>query len=110
MSNRPGTLAWRTWRDHNNSVTIHTAPTAFPDESWDWNKYRDVAIKLNEAKTVLSKSEAPSGEQPGVVYGRKQVRGYDRILQRLHQSGGNYVDPKDDRKCVLDAANAMRAL
>ena len=93
-----------------NKLLFQRKGVAFPDESWDWEKYRDAALKLNEAKPVLSKTETPSGEQQGVVFGRKQVRGYDRLLQRLHQSGANYVDPKDDRKCALDAPNAMRAL
>ena len=67
-----------------------------PDETWDWNKYRDAAIKLNDPQNG--------------VFGRRQVRGYDRILQRLHQAGGHYVDPKDDKKCVLDSPQAMQAL
>jgi multiple sugar transport system substrate-binding protein len=93
-----------------NKLIFQRKGVALPNDTWDWEKYRDAALKLNEAKPVLSKTEAPSGEQQGVVFGRKQVRGYDRLLQRLHQSGGNYVDPKDDRKCALDSPNALRAL
>jgi multiple sugar transport system substrate-binding protein len=82
----------------------------FPDDGWDWARYRDAAIKLNEAKPDFSPDGARGGEAQPVVFGLRQVRTYDRIQQRLHQSGGHYVDPKDDRRCVLETPNALRAL
>jgi multiple sugar transport system substrate-binding protein len=93
-----------------NKTVFQRKGVPFPDDTWDWNKYREAAIKLNEAKVQLNKSEAQAPEPQHVAFGRKQVRGYDRILQRLHQSGGHYVDPKDDRRAALDAPETLRAL
>ncbi|HEX2184565.1 MAG TPA: extracellular solute-binding protein, partial [Chloroflexota bacterium] len=33
-----------------------------------------------------------------------------RTQQRLHQAGARYVDPRDNRKCVVDSPAALRAL
>jgi multiple sugar transport system substrate-binding protein len=79
-----------------NKVLFQKKGVPFPDDTWDWNKYREMSIKLNDPQNG--------------VYGRRQIRGYDRILQRLHQAGAHYVDPKDDRKAVFDTPEALQAL
>jgi multiple sugar transport system substrate-binding protein len=79
-----------------NKVLFRRKGIAPPDESWDWTTYRDASVKLND---------------PGAgVYGRRQVRGLDRLSPRLHQSGGNWVDPQDTTKAAFDRPEAMQAL
>lgn len=68
----------------------------FPDETWDWTKYREVATRLTD----------PGRNQ----YGRRLIVGYDRTLQRLHQNGATWVDPKDDTRAAFDTPRALEAL
>jgi multiple sugar transport system substrate-binding protein len=79
-----------------NKDTFQKAGVPFPDDTWDWNKYREAATRLTKA-----------GEN---VYGRRLIVGYDRTMQRLHSNGGNWVDPKDDTKPVFDQPKAVEAL
>ncbi|HEU5316890.1 MAG TPA: extracellular solute-binding protein [Chloroflexota bacterium] len=91
-----------------NKTLFQKKGVAAPDASWDWNKYREAAVRLQDPARPADPS---MGNQPGAfVYGRRQVRGYDRVMQRIHQAGGSYVDPKDDRVCVLDSPAALQAL
>jgi multiple sugar transport system substrate-binding protein len=68
----------------------------FPDETWDWNKYREMSVRLTK-----------SAEN---VYGRRLITSYDRTMQRIHSNGGNWVDPKDDTKPAFDQPKAVEAL
>ena len=79
-----------------NKTLFQKKGVAFPDDTWDWNKYRDAAVKLTD----------PTNH----VYGRRQIRGIDRLMQRVHQAGGTWVDPNDDTKPAFDSAATLQAL
>jgi multiple sugar transport system substrate-binding protein len=79
-----------------NKDTFQRAGIPFPDATWDWNKYREVATKLTKAS---------DGK-----YGRRLITSYDRTMQRIHSNGGNWVDPKDDTKAAFDQPKALEAL
>jgi multiple sugar transport system substrate-binding protein len=66
-----------------------------PDDSWDWAKYRDAAIRLTE---VENKKWARADVGPGSMY------------RRFHQNGANAVDPKDDKVAVFNSPKAIEAL
>ncbi len=96
-----------------NKTVFQRKGVALPDASWDWTKYRDAAIKLQDQTRPTAGGDSQTGQGNQVAsftFGRRQVRGYDRVMQRIHQAGGNYVDPKDDKKCVLDTPQALQAL
>ncbi|HEV2125289.1 MAG TPA: extracellular solute-binding protein [Chloroflexota bacterium] len=65
---------------------------AFPDGSWDWNKYRDLSLKLTDI--------------PNNRWGRVQAQN----LLLMRQNGGHMVDPKDDRKAAFDSAASIEAM
>jgi multiple sugar transport system substrate-binding protein len=67
-----------------------------PDDTWDWNKYREVSTKLTKADQGL--------------FGRRLVASYDRTMQRIHSNDGHWVDPKDDTKPAFDQPKAVEAL
>jgi multiple sugar transport system substrate-binding protein len=67
---------------------------ALPDDSWDWNKYREVALKIAE----------PENKR----WARADV-GASSMYRRMHQIGANIVDPNDDTKAVFDSAKAIQA-
>ena len=92
-----------------NKAVFQRKGVAFPDGAWDWNKYREAATRIQD-KPRPADSSSNQGEPGAFVYGRRQVRGYDRVMQRIHQAGANYVDPKDDRTCVLNTPQAIEAL
>src|SRR5687768_7372663 len=92
-----------------NKTVFQKKGVPVPDGTWDWNKYRDAAVRLQD-KPRPPETPSTQGEPGAFVYGRRQVRGYDRVMQRIHQAGGSYVDPKDDRTCVLDSPAALQAL
>ena len=79
-----------------NKDTFQRAGIPFPDATWDWNKYREVATKLTKAS---------DGK-----YGRRLITSYDRTMQRIHSNGGNWVDPKDDTTAAFDQPKALEAL
>ncbi|HEU5316891.1 MAG TPA: extracellular solute-binding protein [Chloroflexota bacterium] len=79
-----------------NKQSFQKAGVAFPDATWDWQKYREAATKLTN-----------SGQG---VYGRRLIASYDRNMQRIHSNGGNWVDPKDDTKPAFDQPKALEAL
>jgi multiple sugar transport system substrate-binding protein len=79
-----------------NKTMFQRKGVPLPDDTWDWNKYREAAVKLND----------PNAGQ----FGRRQVRGLDRVIQKIHQAGGNWVDPSSNTKAVFDSAAAMQAL
>jgi multiple sugar transport system substrate-binding protein len=79
-----------------NRAAFQKKGVPFPDETWDWNKYREVATRLT----------TPGGGE----YGRMLITNRDNVLQRLHQNGANWVDPKDDTRAAFDSPRALEAL
>jgi multiple sugar transport system substrate-binding protein len=79
-----------------NKVLFQRKGVAPPDDTWDWNKYREAAIKLNDPAAG--------------VFGRRRINGIDRIAQRIHQAGGNWFDPNDGSRAFFDRPEAMQAL
>lgn len=68
---------------------------AFPDETWDWNKYRDAMIRLTDASSQK--------------WGGYLILSADRRQAKVLQNGGHFVDPKDDMKSMLDHPNTIEA-
>jgi multiple sugar transport system substrate-binding protein len=79
-----------------NKERFKRAGVAFPDESWDWNKWRDAMTRL----TNISREEW--GAYLRLSGGERQIL--------LNANGGNMVDPKDDTRSVLDQRPALEAL
>jgi multiple sugar transport system substrate-binding protein len=79
-----------------NKDLFQRAGVAFPDATWDWNKYREASTKLTKA------SEGK--------FGRRLITSYDRTMQRIHSNGGNWVDPKNDQNPAFDQPKAIEAL
>ena len=78
-----------------NTEAFQRSGVPFPDDTWDWDKYREAATKLTKA-----------GQN---VWGRRLVTSYDRTMQRLHSNGGDWVDPKDDTRPTFDQTKAVEA-
>jgi multiple sugar transport system substrate-binding protein len=66
-----------------------------PDDTWDWNKYRDVSLKIAEPE---NKKWARADVGAGSMY------------RRFFQNGVSAVDPKDDRLAVFNSAKAIEAM
>ncbi len=77
---------------------------AFPDDTWDWNKYRDAMIKL---------TDIPNKKWGINLLGHLGTVGQsmspDRRQAKVHQNGGNMVDPKNDLKSALDTPKTIEA-
>ncbi|HEV2121575.1 MAG TPA: extracellular solute-binding protein, partial [Chloroflexota bacterium] len=67
---------------------------AFPDETWDWNKYREASLKLADV--------------PNNVWARREITA-GAMFKRMHQAGTNIVDPKDDTKAAFGSDKALAA-
>jgi multiple sugar transport system substrate-binding protein len=68
---------------------------ALPDETWDWNKYRDAMVRLTDI--------------PNRKWGGYLILSGDRRQAKVHQNGGNMVDPKNDLKSMLDTTKTIEA-
>ncbi len=68
----------------------------FPDDSWDWNKWRDAMVRLTDT------TEHTWGYQQSINFPRPGIL--------IRQAGGHQVDPKDNRKAVFDSPEALSAL
>ncbi len=68
---------------------------ALPDDSWDWNKYREAMVKLTDI--------------PNRKWGANLILGGDRRQAKVHQNGGTMVDPKNDLKSTLDTPKTIEA-
>lgn len=77
---------------------------ALPDETWDWNKYRDAMIKLTDAPN--RKFGINLLGHLGTV---GQTMSPDRRQAKVHQNGGTMVDPKNDLKSTLDNPKTIEA-
>jgi ABC-type glycerol-3-phosphate transport system substrate-binding protein len=93
-----------------NKAVFQRKGVPLPDANWDWNAYRDAAIKLQDKERPRVEGTQTGNDALAFSYGRRQVRGYDRVMQRIHQAGAGYVDPKDDRRCILDSPAGLQAL
>jgi multiple sugar transport system substrate-binding protein len=79
-----------------NKSMFRERGVAFPDESWDWNKWADAMQKL----TV----------RPDKFGADFQSFSRSRAMMMILQNGGHMVDPKDDTVCVVDQPPALEAL
>lgn len=79
-----------------NRDRFRRAGVAFPDETWDWNKWRDAMT------TLTDKSREQWGAYLRLSGGERQIL--------LNANGGHMVDPKDDTKCLLEQKPALDAL
>ncbi len=79
-----------------NKTLFQRKGIAPPDDTWDWNKYREMSLRLHDPANG--------------VWARRQIRGIDRVVQKIHQAGGNWVDPKDDTKAAFDRPEALAGL
>lgn len=79
-----------------NKTIFQRKGVPLPDETWDWNKYREMSTRLTDRASNQ--------------YGRRLIISYDRTMARLHQNGANWVDPKDDTKAAFDSPRALEAL
>jgi multiple sugar transport system substrate-binding protein len=68
----------------------------FPDDTWDWNKLREVMVKLTD----------PTQKQWGYYHNPEFVR----MGIFMRQNGGHEVDPKDNTKAVFDSPQSLAAL
>ena len=77
---------------------------AVPDDTWDWNKYRDAMIKL---------TDIPNKKWGINLLGHLGTVGQsmsaDRRQAKVHQNGGTMVDPKNDLKSALDHPKTIEA-
>lgn len=77
---------------------------ALPDDTWDWNTYRDAMVRLTDvgnkkwAVNLLSGSTGQGGSMNP-----------DRRQAKVHQNGGTFVDPKNDLKSTLDHPKTIEA-
>jgi multiple sugar transport system substrate-binding protein len=76
----------------------------FPDETWDWNKYRDTMIRL---------TDAPNKRWGINLLGHLgtvgQTMSEDRRQAKVLQNGGHFVDPQNDLKSALDGPKTIEA-
>jgi multiple sugar transport system substrate-binding protein len=77
---------------------------AFPDDTWDWNKYRDAMVKLTDVPN--RKFGINLLGHLGTV---GQTMSPDRRQAKVHQNGGTMVDPKNDLKSTLDHPKTIEA-
>jgi ABC-type glycerol-3-phosphate transport system substrate-binding protein len=77
---------------------------ALPDDTWDWNKYRDAMVKL---------TDIPNKKWGINLLGHLgtvgQTMSPDRRQAKVHQNGGHMVDPKNDLKSALDSPKTIEA-
>jgi multiple sugar transport system substrate-binding protein len=77
---------------------------AFPNDTWDWDKYRDAMIRLTDLPN--KKFGINLLGHLGTV---GQTMSPDRRQAKVHQNGGNFVDPKNDLKSMLDHPKTIEA-
>jgi multiple sugar transport system substrate-binding protein len=67
-----------------------------PDASWDWARFREAMVQLNQ----------PDQQQ----WGWHVPVDYERTGHYIRQNGGLQVDPKDNSKATFDSTPALGAL
>ncbi|HEV2125799.1 MAG TPA: extracellular solute-binding protein, partial [Chloroflexota bacterium] len=79
-----------------NRTMFQRKGVAFPDGTWDWNKWHDAMIRLAEpAQKRFGWYVAVNFPRPGIY---------------IRQNGGWQVDPKDNTKAVWDTAESLNAI
>ena len=78
-----------------NKTAFQRKGVAFPDETWDWNKWRDAMTRLTSVRD----------EQWGSYL--RLSRGSRQFI--INSNGGNIVDPKDNTKAAFDQKAALDA-
>ena len=78
-----------------NKALFRNKGIPFPDDTWDWTKYRDTAMRVADV--------------PNQVWARRDV-GAGSMFRRFHQNGANMVDPKDNTKAAFTSDKALQAL
>jgi multiple sugar transport system substrate-binding protein len=81
---------------YDNRTVFRRKGIPFPDDTWDWNKLRDVMVQLN----------APDQTQWGYYHNPE----FGRMGLFVRQNGGHEVDPKDNTKAAFDSSQALGAL
>jgi multiple sugar transport system substrate-binding protein len=79
-----------------NRTIFRRKGIAYPDETWDWNRLRDVMVQLND----------PGQKQWGYYHNPEFVR----MGIFMRQNGGHEVDPKDNARAVFDSPQSLGAL
>lgn len=79
-----------------NRTMFQRNGVAFPDTTWDWNRWRDAMVRLNE----------PDQQR----YGWYMGLWWTTMGIFVNQHGGWLVDPKDDTKAAWDQPPALNAL
>lgn len=79
-----------------NKDLFRRAGVAFPDDTWDWSKQLDAAVRLTD----------PAQAQFGI----NLETAIARLNERIIQNGGAVVDPSDDTRCLMDQQPALDAL
>ena len=77
-----------------NKALFQKKGLPFPNDTWDWNKYREVSRQVADV--------------PNNVWGRREI-GAGAQYKRLHQNGATMVDPKDDTKSTFASEKALAA-
>jgi multiple sugar transport system substrate-binding protein len=79
-----------------NRTIFKRSGIPFPDETWDWNRLREVMVRLTD----------PAQRQWGYYHNPEFVR----MGIYMRQNGGHEVDPKDNTKAVFDSPQSLGAL
>ncbi|HEX2183969.1 MAG TPA: sugar ABC transporter substrate-binding protein [Chloroflexota bacterium] len=79
-----------------NKAWFRERGVAFPDDTWDWNKWADAMRRLTVA--------------PDRFGAELLTLSRSRALMLILQNGGHLVDPRDDTLCVVDQPPALEAL
>jgi multiple sugar transport system substrate-binding protein len=77
-----------------NRAIFQQKGVATPDESWDWNKYREAGLRLTNRENAWARAEVGAGS----------------MYRRFHQNGANMVDPRDDTKAAFASERAIAAM
>lgn len=87
-----------------NKEWFRSKGVAFPTENWTWNDYRDAMVRLTDLPN--KKFGINLLGHLGTV---GQTMSPDRRQAKVHQNGGNMVDPKNDLKSMLDHPKTIEA-
>lgn len=77
-----------------NKALFRNKGIPFPDDTWDWNKYREVSLRIADVNNQ--------------VWARRDI-GAGAMFKRVHQNGANIVDPKDNTKAAFATDKALQA-
>jgi multiple sugar transport system substrate-binding protein len=78
-----------------NKTVLQRKGMPLPDDTWDWQKYRDALLRATERDQGLWGGLLPDTR---------------RVMVMIRQNGGEIVDPNDDRKAVCASPAGLEAL